>query len=95
MAGFIDPSAPPMMGGAPNSGPTSLPTTTVEMSIRCAKLKDTDILSKSDPVAIIFDKPKGTNCWREAWRAEMILNDLNPSWKKTWVHEYRFEGSEF
>ena len=92
MAGFIDPSAPPMMGGVPNSGATSLPTTTVEMSIRCAKLKDTDILSKSDPVAIIFDKPKGTNCWREAWRSEMILNDLNPSWKKTWVHEYRFEG---
>ena len=81
MAGFVQP-------------PMSMPTSTVELSIRCAKLSDSDFLSKSDPVAIIFDKLRQdgkSSEWREVWRSEMILNDLNPSWKRTFVHDYRFE----
>ena len=53
MAGFINPSAPPM------DNQFSLPTSTVEMSIRCTGLADCDWLSKSDPVAIIFGKLQG------------------------------------
>ena len=85
MAGFVMPSAP-------NANPAfSLPTSTVELSIRCAKLSDCDFLSKSDPVAIVFGKIKGRSDWRELWRSEMVLNDLNPVFKKRFVHEYRFE----
>ena len=85
MAGFVNPSAP-------RANPAfSLPTTTVELSIRCAKLSDCDFLSKSDPVAIVFGKVKGHPGWRELWRSEMVLNDLNPMFKKRFMYEYRFE----
>jgi hypothetical protein len=53
MAGFTNPSAPTM------DNQFSLPTSTVEMSIRCTGLADCDWLSKSDPVAIIFGKLQG------------------------------------
>ena len=84
MAGF---SAPP-----PVMGQFSLPTSTVQMSLRCSGLADCDWLSKSDPVAIISGKFQGQ--WRELWRSEMLLNDLDPVWKSVFVHEYRFEESQ-
>ena len=31
---------------------------------------------------------------RELWRSEMLMNDLDPVWKSTFVHEYRFEESQ-
>ena len=31
---------------------------------------------------------------RELWRSEMLTNDLDPVWKSTFVHEYRFEESQ-
>ena len=50
---------------------SGLPTTTVELSIRCSNLSDCDYLSKSDPVAVIFGKNKGYDEWIELWRSEM------------------------
>ena len=82
MAGFTNPTV----------GQFSLPTSTVELSIRCTDLADCDFLSKSDPVAIIFGKLHGQ--WRELWRSEMLANDLNPTWKSTFIHEYRFEENQ-
>jgi len=93
MAGFIDPSAPPMHGRTSSMVP-SAPTTTVELTLRCSNLSDCDYLSKSDPVAIIFEKPKGSQNWIERWRSEMILNNLNPTWNKRFVHDYRFEEKQ-
>ena len=68
-----------------------LPTTTVEISIRCSNLSDCDYLTKSDPVAVIFGKHKGYDEWVELWRSEMLHDDLHPEFSKTFVHEYRFE----
>lgn len=93
MAGFIDPSAPPMSGQTSSMVP-SVPTTTVELTLRCSNLSDCDYLSKSDPVAIIFEKPKGSQHWIERWRSEMILNNLNPIWNKRFVHDYKFEEKQ-
>ena len=81
----------PYAGHGPRSG---LPTTTVELFFRCANLKDTDIISKSDPVAVLFGKGRGQSEWREVWRSEKIIDDLNPSWKKTFTIEYRFEETQ-
>ena len=92
MAGFVNPSAPPP--ATCGQYMMSLPTTTVELSVRCSNLKDCDVFSKSDPVAIIFVKQKGSQQWTESWRSEMVLNDLNPSWKNTFIHEYRFEENQ-
>ena len=91
MAGFINPSLPQM---AEDTSKITLPTTTMELSFRCSNLRDKDILSKSDPVAIIFGKTKGSQNWLELWRSEMILNNLSPSWKKTFFYDYRFEENQ-
>ena len=32
--------------------------------------------------------------WRELWRSEMLVNEHNPKWKSTFVHEYRFEENQ-
>ncbi len=102
MAGFVDPSTmqnqtqfggnpfPP--AGAPP--PASLPTTTVDLTLRCANLKDKDVLSKSDPVAVVFEKIKGTQNWREVGRTERISNDLNPKWTTKFTLDYRFEENQ-
>jgi Ca2+-dependent lipid-binding protein len=92
MAGFIDPNLNQGSYGAPsNMMPrvSSMPTTTVDLTFKCSKLKDLDYISKSDPVAVIFDKINNT--WREIWRSERLENNLNPIWKNKLTFDYRFE----
>ena len=64
---FVQPTAPPgnFSGGA--TGITGapmpsmeLPTSTVEVSIRCTDLCDRDIMSKSDPLCVVFQKVGNT-----------------------------------
>jgi len=71
-------------------GIAALPTSTVELSIRCEKLLDKDILSKSDPVCVLFIKGKANN-WLEFGRTERISDNLSPSWHKKFVMDYKFE----
>ena len=69
-----------------------LPTSTVELTVQCDKLKDKDILSKSDPCCVLFKKVKGRrDDWIEVDRTEVVKNDLNPVWQKRFVMEYSFE----
>ena len=37
----------------------ALPTSTVELSVSCQGLRDRDVVSKSDPVCVLFQKPRG------------------------------------
>ena len=69
------------------------PSTTVELSIRCVDLSDRDLLSKSDPVCVLYQKSGQLNdsCWREIGRTEVIENSLSPAWEKKFIIEYRFE----
>ena len=76
------------------AGSLLMPTSSVEMTIRCQDLVDRDFISKSDPVAIIFGKSKNQKKWKELWRSEMILNNVNPAWKSTFVHDYKFEENQ-
>jgi Ca2+-dependent lipid-binding protein len=89
MAGFIDPNLNQGSYGAPSN---MMPTTTVDLTFKCTKLKDMDYMSKSDPVAVIFDKIN--NNWREIWRSERLENNLNPVWKNKLTFDYRFEESQ-
>lgn len=50
-------AAPPTMGGLPGHAPR--PTSSVELSLSAKNLKDRDIISKSDPFAVLFSKRKG------------------------------------
>ena len=79
-----------MNPGTFQPGLAALPTSTVELSIRCENLADTDILSKSDPACVLFIKGKANN-WLEFGRTERISDTLSPSWHKKFVMDYKFE----
>lgn len=95
---FVQPSAPQMNVGGPGMMPpmsgADLPTSTVEVSVRCTDLIDRDIMSKSDPLCVVFQK-MGNNAknskWYEVGRTEVISDSLNPQWAKKFVLSYNFE----
>ncbi|CAH8573025.1 unnamed protein product [Dicrocoelium dendriticum] len=65
-------------------------STTIELSIMCRNLCDTDILSKSDPLVVVFEKSSITS-WKEVGRTEVIQNTLNPDFVKKVILDYHFE----
>ena len=74
-----------MMSQMPNM---DLPTSTVEVSIRCSDLLDLDIMSKSDPMCVVFQKASNPSQWHEIGRTEMISDTLNPQWAKKFILNY-------
>jgi len=81
------PSAPQFN---PNSfASSSLPTSTVELSVKCSDLANKDLMSYSDPVCIMFIQKQGQ--WFELGRTEKIKDTLNPAWEKRFVVDYSFE----
>ena len=68
----------------------AMPTSTVELSIRCTKLADKDVMSKSDPLCVLYMKTK-LGHWQEVGRTETIRDNLNPEWQKKFVLNYSFE----
>ncbi|CAI2724151.1 unnamed protein product [Schistosoma spindalis] len=69
-------------------------STTVELSIACRNLCDTGVLSKSDPLVVVFEKSFPDNQWVELDRTEIIHNHLNPDFAKKIVMEYHFEEQQ-
>lgn len=53
--------------------------TQIELSLSASKLRDLDILSKSDPMAVVYAKKKDGTL-EELGRTEVIMNNLNPMW---------------
>lgn len=81
----------------PPAPPVSAPpkmSTKVTLSISCQKLKDLDILSKSDPVCKLYNWNERTNAWVSFGQTECINNNLNPQFKTTFQVEYHFEKSQ-
>jgi len=62
----------------------------VELTISAKNLLDKDILSKSDPICVIFYQPNRKD-WVEFSRTEVIHNSLNPEFATKFIIEYRFE----
>jgi len=60
--------------------PLAMPTSTLELSVKCYKLADKDVSSKSDPLCVLFRMPRGTNKWVEVGRTERQKDNLNPEW---------------
>lgn len=44
----------------------------------CRNLLDKDILSKSDPMCVVYHRPPGTTHFVELLRTETIKDTLNP-----------------
>lgn len=77
----------PGMGGHAPPPPTC--KSKVELRVSCRNLLDKDLLSKSDPLCALYILRNGR--WCEAGRTEMVLNNLNPDFTKTFVVDYYFE----
>lgn len=75
----------------PTGGPTlsSTPSTKVELHISCKNLLDLDVLSKSDPVVVVYTLDGARPV--EFARTERIENNLNPEFSKAVQMNYRFE----
>uniref|UniRef100_A0A2C9JVQ8 C2 domain-containing protein n=1 Tax=Biomphalaria glabrata TaxID=6526 RepID=A0A2C9JVQ8_BIOGL len=63
--------------------------TRVEITLECRNLLNKDILSKSDPCAVLYMIQQGR--WYEVGRTENVKNNLNPKFSKTFVINYFFE----
>ncbi|CAG7687278.1 unnamed protein product [Allacma fusca] len=66
-------------------------TSTVEISISCRNLLNKDLLSKSDPLCVVYNRPPGSKSWVPFKRTEVIDDDLNPDFVTKVVMDYRFE----
>ena len=78
------------IGGFNPGGGGSLPTSTIELSLRCENLINADVLSKSDPFCAVFVRSDNTS-WGELGRTETIDDTLFPVWQKKFVLDYKFE----
>ncbi|KAF9607414.1 hypothetical protein IFM89_035552 [Coptis chinensis] len=64
--------------------------TQLELSLSASKLRDRDILSKSDPMAVGYVK-KINGALEEIGRTEVIMNTLSPVWIGKFSIAYHFE----
>jgi len=71
-----------------------LPTSLVELSLRCENLKNSDILSKSDPFCVVNIRGANT-AWSELGRTEKLDDTLCPVWQRKFIVEYKFEERQF
>ncbi|GMF44707.1 unnamed protein product [Phytophthora fragariaefolia] len=65
-------------------------TSSVELSLSAKNLKDRDIITKSDPFAVLYAKTHAG--WVEVGKTETKKDDLNPKWAKLFVIDYHFES---
>ncbi|KAJ6234835.1 copine [Anaeramoeba flamelloides] len=63
----------------------------IMLSISCKDLISLDTLSKSDPLAVLFEVNPKTHKATEIGRTEWYKDNSNPVFSKTFVVEYRFE----
>ncbi|MCD7457860.1 Protein BONZAI 1 [Datura stramonium] len=62
----------------------------IELSLSATSLRDRDVLSKSDPMAVLYSKEKDGSL-KELSRTEVVLNSLNPKWITKYTMGYYFE----
>ena len=61
----------------------------VELSVSCSELVNMDAFSLSDPLVVVYSKTGAA--WEELGRTEMIKDNLNPHFVRSFKTEYRFE----
>nr|XP_029122574.1 protein BONZAI 1 [Elaeis guineensis] len=62
----------------------------IELSLSASNLHDRDVLSKSDPMAVVYAKRRDGQL-EEIGRTEVVLNSLNPVWIAKITVNYLFE----
>ncbi|GAV60204.1 C2 domain-containing protein/Copine domain-containing protein [Cephalotus follicularis] len=62
----------------------------IELSFSAENLRDRDVLSKSDPMLVLYTKGSD-GALKEDFRTEVVLNSLNPTWIVKHTLTYQFE----
>ncbi|XP_061372312.1 protein BONZAI 1-like isoform X2 [Gastrolobium bilobum] len=62
----------------------------IELSFSASGLRDRDVLSKSDPMMVLYARGKN-GALEEIGRTEVVLNSLNPTWIAKHTLIYHFE----
>ncbi|KAE8123777.1 hypothetical protein FH972_018706 [Carpinus fangiana] len=65
------------------------PFSEIELSYSASDLRDRDVLSKSDPMVIVYTKGRD-GVLEELGRTEVVLNSLNPKWITKHTITYQF-----
>ena len=77
-------------------GSASAATSLVELSISGRNLREMDVLSKSDPMCVVYVEPFGsTGTWKELLRTECIKHTLNPQFTRKAQISYCFEEQQY
>ena len=63
----------------------------VELHISCRKLKNLDILTKSDPQVIMYIQNEKSKQWVQFGKTELINDNLNPDFIQYFTVAYQFE----
>ncbi|XP_019169820.1 PREDICTED: protein BONZAI 1-like isoform X2 [Ipomoea nil] len=66
----------------------------IELSLSASNLRDRDVLSKSDPMAIVYSKGRD-GVLNELGRTEVVLNSVNPKWIAKFNITYQFETVQY
>lgn len=67
---------------------------TLELSFKASKLKNKDMLSKSDPMLVVsMSEEEGAEA-KEVGRTEVIKDNVNPEWMTKILVDYRFEARQ-
>lgn len=69
--------------------------TEVQLFISCRKLKDMDTFSKSDPFVEVYEKYTSTNQWIRIDRTEVVWDNLNPDFVKSFKFPFQFEEQKY
>ncbi|BFZ10964.1 hypothetical protein BsWGS_14003 [Bradybaena similaris] len=80
--------------GAFRPGTAVIPSSQVEISVICRNLINLDVLSKSDPVCVMYTMDIKTQKFLEYGRTETIQNNLNPEFARKFVIDYFFEEAQ-
>lgn len=75
--------------------PAGGPSNKIQLSISCRNLVDLDTFSKSDPEVHVFIKDAKSKNYTLIGKTEMILNNLNPDFTKTFTIDYYFEKEQW
>ncbi|MED6159590.1 Protein BONZAI 3 [Stylosanthes scabra] len=64
--------------------------TQIQLSLSASKLLDRDVMSKSDPMVVVYEKKRDGKL-QELGRTEVIMNNLNPEWIEKINVAFQFE----
>lgn len=70
------------------------PVSKIELKVSCRNLLDMDVFSKSDPFVVLYVQSQNKKEWRELDRTEVIMDNLNPDFVKSFILDYFFEEQQ-